>query len=113
VVIFGGGRQSRDFVYISDVVDALVRAGQAEGVDRCILNVGSGVETSVAGLADAIEKVANKSLHRLSNGEEAGGVSRLVANVALAQDKLGYKPRVSLPEGLRMMLAQDARFARK
>lgn len=113
LVINGGGRQTRDFVYISDVTDALVAAGQAEGVDRAILNVGSGVETSIAGLADTIERVANKALHRLTNGEASAGVSRMVADLSLARAKLGYRPRVTLPEGLRQMLASDARFARR
>ncbi|NLG26668.1 MAG: NAD-dependent epimerase/dehydratase family protein, partial [Chloroflexi bacterium] len=113
VVIHGDGRQTRDFVFISDVADALVAAAQAVGVDREILNIGSGVETSVGGLADTIAKVLGKELHRLGNGDAAAGVSRMVADVGRAHELLGYKPRVSLPEGLREILNSDARFARR
>src|SRR5688572_12154510 len=52
IVIHGSGNQTRDYVYIDDVVDALVAASIAPGVDRLVINVGSGVETSVNDLVD-------------------------------------------------------------
>ncbi len=111
-VIFGQGRQTRDFVYIDDVVDALVSAGQASGVDRAILNVGSGVEVSVSQLLDTIEQVSGWEAHRLYNGTEKVGVSRLVADITRAREQLGFVPRVSLAEGLRLTLERDPRFVR-
>ena len=113
LVLFGDGGQTRDFVYIDDVVDALVSAGETEGISRSIINIGSGQEVSILGLVETIERVLGKSVHRLCNAEEKTGVSRLVADVRLAQQKLGYTPRVSLAEGLRLTIARDRRFTQR
>lgn len=111
-VMFGSGRQTRDFVYVDDVVDALVAAGRAPQVSRKIMNVGSGVEVSIAQLLDTIERVTQLQAHRLHNGSEQAGVSRLVADVTAARETLGFVPGVSLEEGLRRTLEKDPRFAR-
>lgn len=112
VVIFGNGRQTRDFVYVGDAVDALLRAGQTEGINRSILNVGSGVEMSITELVHTIEHITDCSAHLLHNQEESGGASRLVADIALARQKLGFKPKVDLAEGLRLTISLDSRFSR-
>lgn len=110
VVIYGGGRQTRDFIYVGDVVDALVAAATASGVERTVLNVGSGVEISVNGVVDAIETVTGLEVHRLHNGDSEVGVSRLVADIARARERLGFAPKVTLLEGLRLMLDQDPQY---
>jgi UDP-glucose 4-epimerase len=110
VVLFGGGKQTRDFVYVGDVVNALMNAATAERVNRAIINIGSGQEVSVAQLIERIERVTKRNAHRLENSEEAGGVPRLVANIRLAGELLKWKPHVSLDEGLQRMLAEDERF---
>lgn len=110
VVLFGGGKQTRDFVYVDDVVQALASAATAERVNRSIINVGSGQEMSIAQLVERIEKATGREAHRLMNEEEAGGVPRLVADIRLAAELLKWKPRVSLDEGLRRMLVEDERF---
>lgn len=112
LVIYGSGRQTRDFVCIADVVDALQAAGTAEGVDRCVMNIGSGDEIAINDLVDRIGQVTGRTLHILRSATESGGVSRLVADVSLAREKLGFRPRISLEEGLRLVLAGDAQFAR-
>lgn len=111
VVISGDGQQTRDFVYVADVVRALIGAATAERVVGTILNVGSGVEVSIAGLADTIEHVLGRPVHRLYNSEQTSGVRRLVGDISRARELLGYVPTVSLPEGLRLMLQSDPRFA--
>lgn len=110
VVLFGGGKQTRDFVYVDDVVQALASAATAERVNRSIINIGSGQEMSIAQLVERIEKATGREAHRLMNEEEAGGVPRLVADIRLAAELLKWKPRVSLDDGLRRMLAEDERF---
>ncbi len=112
IVMFGGGKQTRDFVYIGDVVNALAAAATAERVSRTIINIGSGQEVSIAGLVDKIEQVTRHEAHRLVNNEEESGVPRLVADIRLAAELLHWKPRVSLDEGLSRMLVEDERFAR-
>ncbi len=112
VVMFGGGKQTRDFVYISDVVDALALTATADRVNRANINIGSGQEVSIADLVSQIERVTRREAHRLSNPEEGTGVPRLVADIRLAGEMLKWRPRVSLDEGLQRMLAEDERFRR-
>ncbi len=110
LVLFGGGAQTRDFVYVDDVVDALISAATAKEVNRQVINVGSGVETSVATLVDTIEKVNGRSLNRLFNPEKSGGVPRLVADISRAQTLLGFRPQTDLLTGLQRILKEDSRF---
>ncbi len=111
VVIFGDGKNSRDFVYVSDVVEALVRAATVESVNRQVLNVGSGVETMVEQLIAVMEEVSGQSANRVWNREKPGGVRRLVADIEQAHGLLGFEPKVSLHDGLERLLAEDRRFA--
>ncbi len=110
LVIFGNGRQSRDFVYLDDVVRALALAATAERVDQQVINIGSGVETTITQLVDAIEEVTGKRVHRIVNEEEQGGVSRLYADISQAGQLLHWKPQVSLVQGLGLMIEKDERF---
>ncbi len=110
LVIFGGGGQTRDFVYLDDVVEALVAAATAPDVDRRIINVGSGHETSVNELAALVAEAVGREVEVLRSPAESGGVSRLCADISLARRLLDYEPRVGLLEGLRLTLEQDPRF---
>lgn len=110
VVIFDDGEQSRDFVYVADVIQALVQAATATEVNRKVLNIGSGRETTVNALVNAIEAATGRSVNRVRNREKSGGVRRLVADISQAREWLGFRPNVSLDEGLQKMLAKDARF---
>ncbi len=110
VVAFGDGKQTRDYVYISDVVNALSAAAFANGIDRQIINVGSGAETSVRDLVNTIGDLLGRSVEALYNTTESGGVSRMRADLHRAATLLNYSPRISLAEGLRHMLDSDPRF---
>lgn len=110
VVIFGGGEQTRDFVYVTDVVEALVSAATAKGVNRQVINIGSGKETSVVALIEQIEQVTGRYVNRVYNREKVGGVPRLVAEISKAKLLLGFRPYTTLAQGLRLMLEQDGRF---
>ncbi|MBE2220405.1 MAG: NAD-dependent epimerase/dehydratase family protein [Anaerolineae bacterium] len=104
LVIFGDGSQSRDFIYVDDVVAALVTAATAKGINRQVINIGSGVETSVTGLVDAIERVNGRSAKCIYNREKNGGVPRLVADISRAQALLGFRPQTDLITGLQHIL---------
>jgi UDP-glucose 4-epimerase len=110
LVIFGDGSQTRDFVYVDDVVEALVLASTARDVNRAVINVGSGQEISLNDLAATVARVTGKQVHLLYNQGQTGGVSRLVADVTRAQELLAWTPRVDLAEGLRLTLERDPRF---
>lgn len=111
IPIYGGGSQVRDFVFIDDVVSGLAAASTAEGVNQQILNIGCGTGTSVLHIADAIGALTGRELHLLPITSESGGVTRLVADISRAKTVLGYVPRVSLRDGLQVMLEHDPRFS--
>jgi UDP-glucose 4-epimerase len=96
--IFGDGRQTRDYVFVGDVVDAVVRAA---GHDGGVFNVGTGVETSVVELYDAIQ--AATGIEREPEHAEArlGELQRSVLDPSLAGRELGWRPQTSLEDGLR------------
>jgi len=110
LVIFGDGSQTRDFVYVDDVVDALVAAATATDVNRAVINVGSGRELSINELARDIARVMGTQPSPLYNRSQSGGVSRLVADVTLARTLLGWEPHTTLRQGLRLILNGDSRF---
>ncbi|HET6445113.1 MAG TPA: NAD-dependent epimerase/dehydratase family protein [candidate division Zixibacteria bacterium] len=111
IVIFGDGEQSRDFVYVDDVIDALVNAATARNVDREVINIGSGIETQVGELALMIEKVSGRKARRVWNREKTGGVRRLVADIAMAKEHLDFRPKTPLVDALRRTIELDPRFS--
>lgn len=110
LVIFGDGSQTRDFVFVDDVIEALVLAATATDVNRAVINIGSGREISINHLADQIARVTRKKVNILRNLGQSGGVSRLVADIDLARRVLGWIPRTELEQGLHLTLERDARF---
>ena len=112
VIIYGDGKQTRDFVYVDDVVEALICAADAPNVDREIINLGSGEETSLNDLVAQISAVIGSKANVLYNSEVAGGIHRLVANLAKAERLLNYRPATKLRAGLQKYLAEDPRFRR-
>lgn len=111
VVLFGDGHQTRDFVYVDDAVDALLAAATAENINRQIINIGSGQETSLSDLVEHISHVTGRKINTIHNPAKPGGVQRLVADIACAQAQLGYQPKTSLSVGLQLTLLEDSRFA--
>jgi UDP-glucose 4-epimerase len=112
VVIFGDGAQTRDFVYVDDVVEALIAAGDAARVDRQIINIGSGEETSLDTLVAQIGAAVGEKASVLYNHEASSGIRRLVADLSKAQALLSYRPSTGLAEGLRKLINLDPRFQR-
>ena len=110
LVVYGDGRQTRDYVYVDDVVSALVAAATARGVNRAVINIGSGRETSVAELIAHIEAATGREVNVLHNPQKAGGVARLAADIGRARELLGFNPTTDLNAGLRLTLRQDSRF---
>ena len=110
LVIFGGGGQTRDFVYVDDVVEALIVAASASNVDRRIINVGTGRETTINHLASLVGDVVGAEIEVLHSPAERGGVGRLCADITTARRLLRYQPQVDLRQGLRLTLERDPRF---
>lgn len=110
VIIAGDGTQTRDFVYIDDIVEALISAGQVDGVDRQIINVGSGVAVAMNELAEQIATIVGAKANVLFNHSVSGGIARLVADVSKANTLLQYAPSTALATGLGRLIELDARF---
>jgi UDP-glucose 4-epimerase len=113
VVMHGDGSQTRDYVYVDDVVSAMISAATAPGINHQIINVGSGKETSIRDLVRLVMEVTGVKVEALMNPRNDPGVSRMCASIQLAHDRLGYKPRFSLTEGLRLTLERDPRFKKE
>lgn len=112
VVIHGKGEQTRDFVYLDDVVEAMVAAASAPTVNRSVINIGSGTETSIQTLGQSVQEAVGLKSEWIYNEDQDAGPSRMCADIRLAKEKLGYKPRFSLQEGLERMISKDPRFRR-
>ncbi|MFN2203643.1 MAG: NAD-dependent epimerase/dehydratase family protein [Caldilineaceae bacterium] len=112
VVVNGDGRQTRDFVYVDDVVDALVSAGTAPNVDGEIINVGSGEEIAIRELVALISGILSEEANVLYNTEASGGIARLTADVTKAGELLRYRPKIQLERGLRKLLDEDPNLRR-
>jgi UDP-glucose 4-epimerase len=112
LVMHGDGAQTRDYVYVDDVVSAMISAATAPGINHMVINIGSGVETSIRGLVRLILEITGVKTEAIANERTDPGVSRMCADLGLARQKLGYQPRFSLEQGLRLLLERDPRFRR-
>jgi UDP-glucose 4-epimerase len=110
LVAHGDGSQTRDYVYVDDVVSALVAAATAPNINGMVINVGSGHETSIRELIKCVLEVTGSNAEVIYNSTTSGGVSRLCADLTLAKEKLNYRPSIDLNDGLRLTLRRDTRF---
>jgi UDP-glucose 4-epimerase len=110
LIVHADGGQTRDYVYVDDVVSGLVAASTAPNLDGLVINIGSGRETSVRDLVKSVMDVTGSKAEVIYNAKTSGGVSRMRADLTLAAQKLSYKPSISLEEGLRLTLKRDSRF---
>jgi len=108
IVIHSDGEQSRDFVYVSDVVDAWLAALDNPAADGRVFNLGCGESLSMNRLADEILAARGRSRadYPVERGPERPGDQRhMTADIRRAREVLGWQPRVRLAEGLRRTLA--------
>ena len=102
ITIFGDGEQSRDFTYVGNVVDATLKAADAEGASGRVFNVASGSPATVNQVADAIGQIVERGVERRFAPPRPGDIRDSWADISTAREVLGYEPRVSLEEGLRL-----------
>ena len=110
LVMHGDGSQTRDYVFVDDVVNTMIAAATAPNIDNLIINIGSGRETSINELVQLVMEVTGTKIEVISNHKNDPGVSRMCADLNLARQMLGYKPHFTLAEGLRLTIARDPRF---
>jgi UDP-glucose 4-epimerase len=110
LVVHGDGHQTRDYVYVDDVVSGMVAAATAPNINGLVINVGSGQETSIRELVKFVSEATGREAEVLYNASQPGGVSRMKADLSLASQKLNYRPSIKLNEGLRLTLQRDPRL---
>jgi UDP-glucose 4-epimerase len=100
--VHGDGGQTRDFTYVDNVVDAnlLAAARPTESVNGVVCNVGAGQRTSLLELLQAIREVTGQDVPAAHGGPRPGDVRDSLASLDRAREVLGYRPSVSLREGL-------------
>ncbi|MBN1405600.1 MAG: SDR family oxidoreductase, partial [Candidatus Omnitrophica bacterium] len=104
--VHGDGRQSRDFVYVDDVVNANILAATSILNTQCsILNVGSGTETSILDIVDALSKITNKNILPVYESSRQGDIRRTLADISKIKEQIGCSPKFSFYEGLKLAYA--------
>ncbi len=101
LVIYGDGSQTRDFVFVTDLADGLVRAAEAEGAGGEVFQLASGVETSLNQLVELLGSVSGRQFEVRQAPPRAGEIQRNYSLIGKAHERLGYQPQVQLEEGLR------------
>lgn len=110
LIVHGDGHQTRDYIYVEDVVRAMIAAATAPDINQEVINIGSGKETSVREVAELARKLGGERAEILYAPRNDPGVSRLCADIQLAQKKLKFSPKVCLEEGMAKTLEKDPRF---
>src|SRR5258705_8947482 len=104
-VIYGDGEQSRDFTYISNVVDANLRAAESNAATGKTINIGNGESVTINELLQTLKQLSGKQNVTVEYRDpRPGDVSDSLADLSLANSLLGYTPQVGLEEGLRLTL---------
>ena len=103
-IAFGDGLQTRDYVYVGDIVSANLAAAASSWTGAC--NIGTGTETTVVGLADALRALGDAPFELSHAPERPGEVVRSAVDPSLAREVLGWEARVGLAEGLERTLAR-------
>lgn len=101
-VIYGDGKQSRDFVHVDDVARANLLASKLQSRGK-VINIGTGKETSVLGLVDKLNALLGKNLQPVFEKERPGDVRHSVADKSLAES-LGWSPEIDLETGLKKLI---------
>lgn len=106
-VIFGDGGQTRDFTFVTNVVDANLLAchAPAEQAVGEVFNIGYGTATSIQELWTQVAELVGVEVEPLYDAPRAGDVRHSVASIARARDQLGYVPTVNVEDGLRRTVA--------
>jgi UDP-glucose 4-epimerase len=99
-LIYGDGLQTRDFVNVLDVVDAIMLATDSETA-TAVFNVATGVETTIEDLALKLISIANQNSKPSHAPPREGDIRRSVGDISKAKDQLGYSPKTNLLEDLR------------
>jgi UDP-glucose 4-epimerase len=100
-IVYGDGEQTRDFTYIANVVDGVLRACEAPGAAGQVINVATGGRISLNQLLAVMKTIVGSTVEPIYKESRAGDVKDSQADISKARALLGYEPSVGLEEGLR------------
>jgi UDP-glucose 4-epimerase len=100
LIVYGDGTQTRDFVFVTDLAEGLLRASEAEGIGGEVFQLASGVETSVNELVSLLGEITGRDPVVRREPPRAGEILRNYSLIEKAQKRLGYTSSVPLAEGL-------------
>jgi UDP-glucose 4-epimerase len=103
--VFGDGKSTRDYVYVDDVVDAFVRAAEANPPTAGVFNIGTGKQTTVTELHSLIAATAGGAATPRYSAGRTGEVRAIALDNTKARDQLGWRPAVDIAEGTRRTVA--------
>jgi nucleoside-diphosphate-sugar epimerase len=101
VTILGDGGQTRDFVYIDDVVQGILKAGEVDGVAGDVFNLAGGGSISIQDLVDILHQFFPEAKEPKYGPAREGDIRFSQADISRATEALGYRPEVAVEEGLR------------
>jgi nucleoside-diphosphate-sugar epimerase len=104
-LIYGDGRQSRDFVFVEDVVQANLKACRQPGVSGEVFNVASGRSVTLLQLLETLKKIFKSDQEPIFAPARPGDIRFSRADIRKAKQLLGYQPRISFRQGLAMTIA--------
>ena len=99
--IYGTGKQSRDFTYIDNVVQANILAATTKRIKHEVLNVANGKDNTVLQLVDSLNKIIGKDIKPAFLPKRAGDVFRTLANISKIKSVLKFEPKVDFESGLK------------
>jgi nucleoside-diphosphate-sugar epimerase len=103
-VIYGDGKQTRDYLYVTDTANAAIEVYDSKSTRNKVLNIASGKEMSIETLIKLIAKYLNCDKPIVYEQERPGDVRRHIANIYLAEDLIGFKSTINLEEGLKLTI---------
>jgi len=104
LIIFGDGRQTRDFTHVDDIVRGIATAGMTSDLEGETINLGSGVEISINHLAEAVVGLAGAKEPTIRHeASRPGDTRRLCASIEKARRLLSYEPQIHFEQGLRAL----------
>ncbi len=100
-IIFGDGKQTRDYLFVTDTANAAIKIYNKNITRNKVLNIASGSEISIQYLIELIMKNMESNKKIIYQPERIGDVKRHIANTYLAKDLIGFNPTISIEEGLK------------
>lgn len=104
IIIYGDGNQTRDFTFVTDTVDGIIRAGYGENKKNNIFNIAYGKEISIKNIAEIIIKKTGSSSKIIFQPPRPHDVRRHFADISKAKKILGFRPKINIEKGIELYI---------